>query len=172
MTGWHDGRLEMPAWPRWLRCGVLGIGIVWALPVTALGLVLGLVACLAGARPTFRRRELVCVFQRVPFGPGGALTLGNVILDTGETLDRLCHPYAHAAGLDDAPCIRLADHERAHVLQFMALGVLLPPLYLLYGGPVAGNPFEQAADRYAQTGHGWWPWGRHGGSGYENGDRK
>ena len=30
----------------------------------------------------------------------------------------------------------------------------------LHGGVVASNPFERAADRYARTGRGWWPWAR------------
>ena len=50
------------------------------------------------------------------------------------------------------------DHERAHVYQAMALGVFFLPLYFLYGGISARNRFEQAADRYAETGRGWWPW--------------
>jgi hypothetical protein len=37
------------------------------------------------------------------------------------------------------------------------LGPLFLPLYLLCGGVSARNPFERAADRYAQCGHGWWP---------------
>ena len=52
----------------------------------------------------------------------------------------------------------LADHERAHVYQYMALGPLFLPLYLACGGISVRNRFERAADRYAMTGHGWWPW--------------
>ena len=33
-----------------------------------------------------------------------------------------------------------------------------PPLYLLHGGVRASNRFELAADRFAATGRGWWPW--------------
>jgi hypothetical protein len=40
----------------------------------------------------------------------------------------------------------------------MALGLLFLPLYLVCGGISVRNPFERAADRYAQTGRGWWPW--------------
>ena len=47
---------------------------------------------------------------------------------------------------------------RAHVLQAMALGPLFLPLYLLAGGISVRNRFERAADRYAMTGKGWWPW--------------
>ncbi|HEY1071265.1 MAG TPA: hypothetical protein VGE33_12135 [Thermomonas sp.] len=146
--------------PRWLLRLAQGVGIVWALPVTAIGLAAGLAALAAGARMHLSRRDLACVFQQVPWGPGGALTLGNVILDTGVMLDRPCNTYAHDAGHRHEPRVLLADHERAHVLQYMALGVLFLPLYLLHGGVVASNPFERAADRYARTGRGWWPWAR------------
>jgi len=150
--------MRVPA--RWLLRLAQGLGIVWALPVTAIGLAAGLAALAAGARVRLSRRDLACVFQQVPWGPGGALTLGNVILDTGVMLDRPCYTYAHDAGHRHEPQVLLADHERAHVLQYMALGVLFLPLYLLHGGVVATNPFEHAADRYARTGRGWWPWGR------------
>ena len=52
----------------------------------------------------------------------------------------------------------LADHERAHVFQYLALGPLFLPLYFACGGIGVRNRFERAADRYARTGRGWWPW--------------
>jgi hypothetical protein len=133
-------------------------GIVWTLPNTALGLVAGLVGLAAGARARLDRRELAIVFHRWPWGPGGALTLGNVILHTGDTLDSACATYAHRAGWCEEPGIMLGDHERAHVYQYMALGPMFLPLYFLCGGISARNRFERAADRYAMTGRGWWPW--------------
>jgi hypothetical protein len=42
----------------------------------------------------------------------------------------------------------------------MVLGPAFGPLYLLCGGVSARNRFERAADRYALTGRGWWPWSR------------
>ena len=66
--------------------------------------------------------------------------------------------YAHRAGQCREPAVRLGDHERAHVYQYMALGPLFLPLYLLCGGISVRNRFERAADRYALTGRGWWPW--------------
>jgi hypothetical protein len=44
------------------------------------------------------------------------------------------------------------------VYQYLVLGPLFLPLYFLCGGISARNRFEQAADRYARTGMGWWPW--------------
>ena len=132
-----------------------GIGMVWASPYTLAGLVAGSVALVFGARLTYSDAALV--FHRVPFGPGGALTLGNVILHTGHSLDEVATTYAcRAHGGDD--CVRLGDHERAHVYQYLALGPLFLPLYFAFGGISASNRFEQAADRYAMTGQGWWPW--------------
>lgn len=134
------------------------LGLLWALPATALGLVAGAASLAAGASVRLERRYFAIVFHRVPWGPGGALTLGNVILHTGQVLDVQCTTYAHRARLCEQPMIRLGDHERAHVYQYMALGALFLPLYFLCGGVHVRNRFERAADRYALTGRGWWPW--------------
>jgi hypothetical protein len=134
------------------------LGVAWTSPNSLLGLLLGLAGVPFGARVRLSPRELAIVFQCWPWGPGGALTLGNVILHTGETLDMECLTYAHRAGLAEESPVVLADHERAHVLQYMALGPLFLPLYLLCGGISVRNRFERAADRYAHRGHGWWPW--------------
>lgn len=139
--------------------GVLqSLGVLWTLPNTLAGLLLGVIGLAFGAHAHLRRRDLALVFHRWPWGPGGALTLGNVILHTGDSLDSDCVTYAHRAGHGAEPTIRLADHERAHVYQYMALGPLFLPLYLLCGGISARNRFERAADRYARDGRGWWPW--------------
>ncbi|TYT27432.1 hypothetical protein FZO89_01675 [Luteimonas viscosa] len=134
------------------------VGILWTLPNTVLGLLGGAAGLPFGARARLNGRERALVFHRWPWGPGGAITLGNVILHTGDTLDSPCVTYAHRAGLYEEPCIMLGDHERAHVFQYMVLGPLFLPLYLLCGGISVRNRFERAADRYARTGRGWWPW--------------
>ena len=148
----------MRAPPRWLLHAVQCLGILWASPVSAIGLVAGLAALAGGARMQLSRRDLACTFHRVPWGPGGALTLGNVILHTGDSLDSRCTTYAHRAGWCEDPDIALGDHERAHVFQYMALGPLFLPLYFLCGGISVRNRFERSADRYALTGRDWWPW--------------
>lgn len=134
------------------------LGVLWTSPNTLAGLLAGLVAMPFGARMEVRRHDLAIVFHRWPWGPGGAMTLGNTILDTGDTLDCDCITYAHRAGHGAEATIRLADHERAHVYQYMLLGPLFLPLYLLSGGISVRNRFERAADRYARTQRGWWPW--------------
>ena len=144
------------------RRGACVLGMAWTAPNTVLGLVAGAVGIAFGAHAHVRPRDLAIVFHRWPWGPGGALTLGNTILHTGDSLDSDCVTYAHRAGHLQQPAIRLADHERAHVYQYMALGPLFLPLYLLSGGISVRNRFERAADRYALTGRGWWPWARDG----------
>lgn len=151
------GRLT-PVAARLLRVAAGVLGVAWALPNTLAGVAAGLAALPFGARASLSGRELALVFDAMPWGPGGALTLGNVILHTGDALDGECHTYAHRAGLCRQPPVRLADHERAHVLQYMALGPLFLPLYFLCGGISVRNRFERAADRYALSGRGWWPW--------------
>jgi hypothetical protein len=148
----------LPArWPTLLRIALAALAGLWAVPMTLLGLLAGGFCLLLGARAKIG--DGAVVFQRVPFGPGGALTLGNVILHTGQSLDERARPYdARHAGADE--WIRIGDHERAHVYQYLALGVLFLPLYFAFGGVSRKNPFEQAADRYARTGRGWWPWPR------------
>lgn len=133
------------------------LGIVWTLPNTLLGLIAGAVGMLWGARPRFNRRDFAVVFHHWPWGPGGAITFGNTILHTGDTLDCECVTYEHRAGHHQHPPIKLGDHERAHVYQYMVLGPLFLPVYLFCGGVSVRNPFERAADRYAMTGQGWWP---------------
>ena len=142
-----------------LRGLLLTLGVLWALPVSLVGLLVGSVALGFGAHARLRSDDLALVFQKFPWGPGGAITLGNVILHTGPDLACPCRTYACRAGLVEEPFISMADHERAHVYQYMVLGALFLPLYLLSGGAISErNRFEQAADRYALTGRDWWPW--------------
>ena len=144
--------------PAMLRIARLA-GMAWTLPNTLVGLIAGVVGIAFGAHAHVRRRECAIVFHRWPWGPGGAITFGNTILHTGDSLDAPCVTYAHRAGHGDEPSIQLADHERAHVFQYMVLGPLFLPAYLICGGISVRNRFERAADRYAATGKGWWPWG-------------
>lgn len=136
------------------------LGVLWALPNTLIGLLAGAIGMPFGAKPELSRSDYALVFHRWPWGPGGAITLGNTILHTGTTLDSECVTYEHRAGRCKHPPIKLGDHERAHVYQYMVLGPLFLPVYLLCGGVSVRNPFERAADRYAMTGKGWWPWGQ------------
>lgn len=141
-----------------MRSLLIVFGVIWTSPNTLIGLIIGVLAIAGGAKPRFRRHDLAIVFDHVPFGPGGALALGNCILHTGDTLDIECRTYAHRAGRCVEPVIRMSDHERAHVYQAMVLGPFFLPVYLLCGGISVRNRFERAADRYARHGYGWWPW--------------
>lgn len=133
------------------------LGVLWALPNTLVGLLAGAIGMPFGARPEFSRGDYALVFHHWPWGPGGAITFGNTILHTGASLDSECMTYEHRAGRCKHPPIKLGDHERAHVYQYMVLGPLFLPVYLVCGGVSVRNPFERAADRYAMTGKGWWP---------------
>jgi hypothetical protein len=144
----------------WMRRALFVPGAIWALPNTILGLLLGFPSLLFGAR--LRISDGALVFLRYPWGPGGALTLGNAMLCTHATLDGSYCSYAERFGLCPPGGVRhrLGDHERAHVYQAMVLGVFFLPIYFMCGGISARNRFEQAADRYAESGRGWWPWNR------------
>lgn len=142
---------------RWKQGALFVLGSLWALPMTALGLALGAGTLLLGARVSISDGALV--FSRFRFFSKGALTLGQVILHTGQSLDEPTLTY-HCAAFGGDECVRIGSHEQAHVYQTMALGVLFLPLYFLHGGISHKNRFEQAADRYARTGSGWWPYGQ------------
>ncbi len=143
-----------------LSLALLPLGMLWTLPNTVVGLLLGVAGLPFGARLRWQRSELALVVRHWPWGRGGALTLGNVIVHTGAQLDTPCQTYAHRAGRCVEPLISRADHERAHVYQYLLFGPLFLPLYLLCGGVSVRNRFERAADRYARSGTGWSPWSR------------
>ena len=135
-------------------------GHLWTAPNTLLGLAAGLLGVPFGARPY--RYHGALAFRRMPrfFG---ALTLGGVILHAGASLDLVVSTYtARLRPAARAGRVALGDHERAHVLQYLVLGPLFLPVYFLCGGVSARNPLERAADLFALTGKGWWPWPRRG----------
>ncbi len=134
---------------------------MWTAPNTLLGIVVGAAGMMGGARARLRPADWMLVFEDWPssWSPrSGALTLGNAVLSTGSNLDSDCALYAPVAGCDPERVPRFVDHERAHVFQYMLLGPLFLPVYFVCGGISARNPLERAADRYALTGKGWWPW--------------
>ena len=102
-----------------LRVLFIVFGAVWALPYSLAGLIVGLIATPFGARPRFERGDFALLFHCFPWGPGGAMTLGNVILNTNTHLNSLCTSYAHRAGWCVEPKTRIGDHERGHVLQYI-----------------------------------------------------
>ncbi len=146
--------------PAWLMRSGLVAGALWASPNTIVGLLIGSVGMLFGARLSWRKADYAVAISDWPWGRGGALTLGNCILHTGPSLDSECALYGPVDGCEAGLRPRLADHERAHVFQYMVLGPLFLAVYVACGGISARNPFERAADRYSLTGRGWWPFGR------------
>ena len=124
--------------------------VLWALPVTLVGLVLVVLGVLTGGRVAIVsgvieghggviRRALA----RLPVGRGGAgaLTLGHVVLGTDARALEVSRP-----------------HERIHVAQYERLGLAFPFAYaassilaLLRGkNPYRGNRFEKEANRRAK----------------------
>ena len=137
------------------RISIWLLGTIWASPMTLIGLILGCVFIAFGARVSIS--DSAIVFSKVRFMTQGALTLGQVILYTGVSLDAPAKTY-HCVAYGGDDCVRIGTHEQAHVYQYMAFGILFLPLYFLHGGISHTNRFEQAADLYAQTGKDWWPY--------------
>ena len=120
----------------------------WASPATAIGLLLAIVAMVAGARPRVVNGVVEVGGGRVPhlmaFLPRcasfAAIAFGHVII-----------------GLDHSLLERVRPHELIHVRQYERWGVLFFPLYLgsslvqLLRGrhPYLDNAFEREA--YAKT---------------------
>jgi hypothetical protein len=136
------------------------LGKIWTLPNTVIGLVTGTAALCFGATPRLRHNALV--FFNCPFLCRGAVTLGNVILTTEPSLDLLVTTYAlrcnsSGQGAAIGDLVHLGKHEEAHTYQYQMLGPFFLPVYCIAGIGRQVSAFEQAADRYARTGAGWWP---------------
>lgn len=116
----------MPTW----------LGFLWTAPNTLLGLLLGAL--------TFQRPRLddgLIVFDRAPRGFTRLLPkLGRSTMTVGFVI------------VSSVPVEgRLLAHERHHVRQYMALGPLFIPVYLLLAIPFGyrRHPMERAAERAA-----------------------
>jgi hypothetical protein len=103
------------------------------------------------------------VFHRFPFAIR-AFTLGNVILSPYPDIDRQTMTYAYAAcakrglPLPQVRTVHLGKHEEAHTWQYQVLGPFFLPVYVATLVLPSPTPFERAADHYAHSGEGWWPW--------------
>jgi hypothetical protein len=121
------------------------VGKVWTLPNTAVGLGLGAVAVLLGARA--RAAHNAIEFLDQPFVDligRSAVTLGNTIhYAPGHDPDGVIRRY------DGTAEVRLSDHERAHTLQYERWGPFFLVAYAISWLPFvppAGSRFEHAAD--------------------------
>ena len=113
-----------------------GLGFVWAMPNTLLGLVLGAL--------TFQAPRIhggAIVFDR---GPRGVTRLLRAMNRTAMTLGFVIVSAAPVEG-------RLLAHERHHVRQSMLWGPLFVPVYLALAIPFGyrRHPMERAARRAA-----------------------
>ena len=113
-----------------------GLGLVWAMPNTLLGLVVG-----ALTFQTPRIHGGAIVFDR---GPRGVTWLLRAINRTAMTLGFVIVSAAPVEG-------RLLAHERHHVRQSMLWGPLFVPVYLALAIPFGyrRHPMERAARRAA-----------------------
>jgi hypothetical protein len=126
---------------RLVKGAARALSYLWAAPNTALGLLAGAAARLAGARACWREGVLEIwggalgrvAATRTSFC---AITLGHVVL-----------------AVDEATLARVREHERVHVRQCERWGPLFLPAYaissvlqLLRGGrPYRDNHFEREA---------------------------
>ena len=113
-----------------------GLGFVWAMPNTLLGLVIGAL--------TFQAPRIhggAIVFDR---GPRGVTWLLRAMNRTAMTLGFVIVSAAPVEG-------RLLAHERHHVRQSMLWGPLFVPVYLALAIPFGyrRHPMERAARRAA-----------------------
>lgn len=137
------------------------LGKFWALPYTCLGVAIGAPFLLTVSRCEMAYNALV--FHGFPLAKR-AFVLGNVIISPYTDLNRAIMTYEcaarakHGLPLPQVRTVHLGRHEEAHTRQYQVLGPLFLPVYLLTLLLPSPTPFERAADRYAYSGEGWWPW--------------
>jgi hypothetical protein len=124
-------------------------GKVWTSPNTALGLALGAVAVLLGARARLANNAIEFLDQPfVDLIRRSAVTLGNTIhYAPGRDPDQVMRRYDRRAE------VRLGDHERAHTLQYERWGPFFLVAYAISWLPFVppdGSRFEHAADDHAE----------------------
>jgi hypothetical protein len=125
------------------------LGVLWALPVTLVGIAFAIAGLLTGGRIAFVAGAIEAyggiirrALARVPIGGGaGALTLGHVVLGTNARQLEMSR-----------------SHERVHVMQYERWGLAFPVAYaasslkalLLGQNAYHGNRFEKEANRLAK----------------------
>jgi hypothetical protein len=122
------------------------LGKLWTSPNTLLGLALGALGLPFGAR--FRRgSNAVDVLDHplLSWTRARAITFGNAVL-----YRRGVRPGDEAPRYDGGGCQRLADHERAHTLQYELWGPLFLPVYLALALLPGVHRLERQADRWAE----------------------
>jgi hypothetical protein len=137
----------MQEWPKKRADSAIGVllgflRVLWALPWTLVGAIVGLLGIASGGRIALHCGVLEChgglvarLLERLPNEPM-AMTLGHVVL-----------------GRTDAALDITRKHERIHVRQYERWGPLFVPAYLLCSfvlwirgqDPYRQNPFEREA---------------------------
>lgn len=123
-------------------------GKFWALPYTCMGVMIGVPFLQTGSRCKIAHNAIV--FHK--------------FLSPYTDLNRAVMTYECAARaerrlpLPEVRTMHLGKHEEAHTRQYQVLGPLFLPVYLVTLLLPSPTPFERAADRYAHSVEGWWPW--------------
>jgi len=95
---------------------LLGVGEkIWTSPNTALGVVAGLAGIpFGGSLPRFEHGGVV--FNNYPWGPGGAMTLGDAILSTSPDVNVPIPTYSARSGAGGQnPIVNMGSHEEGHI---------------------------------------------------------
>jgi hypothetical protein len=126
-----------------------------------MGVIIGAPFLLTGCRCQIAHNAIV--FHQFPLAKR-AFALGNVIISPYTDLKQQVMTYECAAcarrrlPLPQVRTVHLGKHEEAHTWQYQVLGPFFLPVYLLTVLLPSPTPFERAADNYAHSGEGWWPW--------------
>ena len=121
-------------------------GKIWTSPNTLLGIGIGFLGLPAGSRMC--RGENAIHFLAHPilsFFPARAVTFGNCVLYRKDA-----HPDLEVTRHDGNGLQRIADHERAHTIQYEYWGPFFLPVYLLLVLLPGIHPLERQADRWAE----------------------
>jgi RHS repeat-associated protein len=129
-------------------------GKAWTSPNTAIGLIMGsanfVAGLVSGTHPEIAIDNNAIQFIGLPWGSGGALTLGNVQQYTDSD------PSTSGPRYDGGPgSVLFGPHEEGHTYQYEALGPFFLPYYFINGGISPNNPLEISADNYSQNGGHW-----------------
>jgi hypothetical protein len=117
------------------------LGKIWALPLSTINFIYGLVNIPFGAKWTIQYNSISFfnVFGQV----GSAFTLGNVVLYGRD----LSGPASQSFGAYGDDSVKTAVHEMGHTWQDQRLGIFKPLLYRAAGRFAhISNPWEAAAN--------------------------
>lgn len=117
------------------------VGITWALPMSLIGLKAGLLSMLLGSRLRYSDHAL-----QFSFRARRCHHIRKRDSKHAKDLDAVVTTYQcraddnHNHNRNRNDYIRIGDHERAHVYQYMVLGMFFLPIYFICGGISVKKP--------------------------------